>query len=462
MMPKVAIVGRPNVGKSSLLNLLAGRRVSIVDAQPGVTRDRISHPIELPPADRGGDPRWCELIDTGGYGVYSGDESLSPLTEEIESQIAVALREARLILFLVDARSGLVALDEEFAKLLRRRVGDATPIVLVANKVDDEKYAADAMEAMTLGFGEPILISAKTGVGKFDLTEAIAERLDFEVGAPAEASSELLVAIVGKRNAGKSTFVNALAGSERVIVSEMPGTTRDSVDARFEIDGHAFTAIDTAGVRKRKSVQDDIEYYSLHRTLRSIRRADVVLFLIDATGPISQVDKKLSRQIQKHFKPCVLVLNKWDLVEEKLVPEDYLDHVTQQLKGLDFAPMVFASAKNNDHVHETVDTARQLHEQAGDRVSTGKLNQVMREILERRGPSSRLGRQAKIYYVTMVGVHPPTIALFVNYPELFDDRYQRYIINRFREMLPYEEVPIRLLIRARKRPARDEAPVAEG
>ncbi|MAE60488.1 MAG: ribosome biogenesis GTPase Der, partial [Planctomycetaceae bacterium] len=322
------------------------------------------------------------------------------------------------------------------------------------------KYVADAQEATELGFGEPLTVSANTKFNKYALIETITERLDFTGTVDQAAESEMLLAIVGKRNAGKSTLVNALAGVERVIVSELPGTTRDSVDVRFVLDGRQFTAIDTAGVRKRKSMADDLEYYSYHRALRSIRRADVVMLLIDAAVPISQVDKKLSSEIQLHFKPCVIVLNKWDLLQNDLKTDDYLEYMEKALRGLDYAPIVFASAKHNDHVVETVHTAQSLYEQATQRVGTGELNQVMRDILEKRGPSGRLGRQAKIYYVTQVSVAPPTIAMFVNHVELFDEQYQRYIINSFRERLPFAEVPIRLAIRPRQRD-RDVEPVAE-
>jgi len=461
MLPKVAIVGRPNVGKSSLLNMLAGRRVSIVDPTAGVTRDRVTYQLDLPPKHKGGPVRFCEIIDTGGYGVYSGDDTLSPLTGDIERQIALAVDEADLILFVIDAQTGITPLDEQVAQLLRQRTGDLSRVVLLANKVDAAKHESDALEATSLGLGEPEMISATTARGKFDLIDLLHDRLDFTASTP-PAKSEMLLAIVGKRNAGKSTLVNALAGNERVIASELAGTTRDSVDVRFEIDGHTFTAIDTAGVRKRKSLADDVEYYSLHRALRAIRRADVVMLLIDATQRVSQVDKKLSGEILEHHKPCVVVVNKWDLVADKLEPEDYLDYLADALRGLEYAPIAFVSAKDNDGIADAVTTACELYEQAGQRVGTGKLNQFVQHLLESRGPSSKLGTRAKIFYATMVAVHPPTIALFVNEPDMFDQRYQRYLINAFREEFPFAEVPIKLLIRRRKRTDRHAEPAVEG
>ncbi|QNN23702.1 ribosome biogenesis GTPase Der [Planctomycetales bacterium ZRK34] len=460
MLPKVAIVGRPNVGKSSLLNMLAGRRVSIVDPTAGVTRDRVTYELELPPAKKGGEPRFCEVVDTGGYGVYSGDDSLSPLTDDVERQITYAVGEAALILFLIDAQTGITPLDEQVSQLLREQAGDLSRVVLIANKVDSPKLEADALEATSLGFGEPVMVSATTGRGKASVVDLLTGRIDF-TNVIAPPKSEMSLAIVGKRNAGKSTFVNALAHSERVIVSELAGTTRDSVDVRFEVDGRSFTAIDTAGVRKRKSLEDDIEYYSLHRALRAIRRADVVMLLIDATVPVSQVDKKLSGEIVEHFKPCVVVVNKWDLVADKLKPEDYVDYLADALRGLDYMPIAFISAKDNDGLADAVTTACELYEQAGQRIGTGRLNAFVQELLERRGPSTKLGTRAKIYYATMVAVHPPTIAIFVNEPDMFDQRYQRYLINAFRDEFPFGEVPIKLLVRRRKRTDRHAEPAEE-
>ncbi len=463
MLPQVAIVGRPNVGKSSLLNMLAGRRISIVDPTAGVTRDRVTYDVDLPPATKGGPARWCEVIDTGGYGIYSGDDEYHVLTDDVEHQIGTALDEAQLILFVVDAQAGVTPLDEQVAAILRQRVAGRVPVLLVANKVDSENHEADAYEAAALGFGEPIMVSAQTKRGKWDLVEAIADAIDWDAEQQAPAETEMLLAIVGRRNAGKSTFTNALAGCERVIASELPGTTRDSVDVKFTFDGRSFTAIDTAGVRKRKSIQDDVEYYSTHRTLRSIRRADVVILMVDATQDISQVDKKLSGAILEGHKPCVIVLNKWDLVGERAEPDQYLDYLTEQLRGLEFCPIIFTSALNDDHVTEAVELALSLNAQAGTRVGTGELNAAVKQILQQRGPSSKLGKRVKIFYVTQPDTDPPTVVLFVNDPDLFTPQYQRYMINNFRELLPWKEVPIKLVIRGRRRRGqeRDEEPIVE-
>ncbi len=264
-------------------------------------------------------------------------------------------------------------------------------------------------------------------------------------------SPEMKVAIVGRRNAGKSSLVNALAGAPRVIVSEIAGTTRDSVDVRFESDGRIFIAIDTAGIRKRKSWADDVEFYSHNRTEVALRRADVALLLLDATEPVSQVEKQLAGELVEAFKPTVIVVNKWDLVEAKQTPNDYLEYLTQELPMLSFAPLVFISAKNGDGTSDAIAMAFNLHTQASHRETTGKLNALVQKILTERGPSSKLGTIAKIYYISQIETNPPTIAMVVNKPELFEGAYERYLLNRLREELPYSEVPIKLIFSARRR-----------
>jgi GTP-binding protein len=443
-LPKLVIVGRPNVGKSSLLNMLAGRTVSIVEPTAGVTRDRVATQASLPPKNRGDEPHLIEVIDTGGYGI----EDTANLTADVERQIALGVAQADVVMFVIDAQSGVVTLDQRVARMLRQS-NPRTPILMVANKVDSKAHEATAFEATRLGMGEPILVSAMSGYNKRELFDAIIDAIDWSAADREPEPTGMLLAIVGKRNAGKSTLVNALANEHRVIVSEVEGTTRDSVDVRFEIDGHVFTAIDTAGVRKTKSLADDIEYYSHHRALRSIRRADVVLFLIDATVEISQVDKQLGHEILKHHKPVAIVVNKWDQARQRSTEEDYADYLEKELKGLDFAPIVFTTAKTGDGVRDAAAMALNLYEQAGERLSTSQLNQVMEQIVAEHPPTSKIGRRLKIYYATQLAVHPPTIGLFVNDPSLFDPTYQRYLIHRYRELLPYSEVPIKLVIRGR-------------
>jgi GTP-binding protein len=431
-LPIVAIVGRPNVGKSSLLNCLARRRISIVEPTPGVTRDRVSAVLEY-------ENRWFELMDTGGMEFQSTQE----LAADVERQIERALGEASAILFVVDVRDGLTPLDREVAARLRT-VG--VPVIVAANKADGERAASDIAEFYALGYEPVIAVSAKHGRGRHELADALVARLPPESAmAPPEVAMK--IAIVGKRNAGKSTFVNALAGSERVIVSEVPGTTRDAVDVRFEKDGLTYIAIDTAGLRKRKSLQDDIDFYSVTRAMESIRRADAVLLLIDAAVPISQVDKHLGATVVEAMKPVVLVVNKWDLAEGRATTDDYTDYLTKTLPGLGDAPLAFVTAKDGRNVERTIDLARSLYKQASTRVSTAALNRALDQIVEARRPPSPRTTLPKIYFATQVAVRPPTLVLFVNNPDLFTEDYRRFLENKLRGLLPFPEVPMRLLFR---------------
>lgn len=457
MLPKVVIVGRPNVGKSSLLNLLAGRRVAIVDQVAGVTRDRVGTPVELSSATDQDPVRSIELIDTGGYGIVDATD----LTTEIEQQIAAGVAEADLILFVVDIQIGMTPLDQDVARSLRTSGGAGTsakPVLMIANKVDGKSHEQAAYEMAGFGFSDPIMVSATNGYKKQELLDQIAAHIDWDHFDQTDKTDEqdMLLAIVGKRNTGKSTLVNALAGVDRMIVSEIEGTTRDSVDVQFELHNRSFTAIDTAGVRKAKSVKCDIDYYSHHRSLRSIRRADVVLLLIDAAVPISQVDRKLANEILKHHRPCVILVNKWDLAEKSHTQQEYADYIDRELQGLKFAPIVFTTAKDAEGIHDAVMMALNLYQQAGHRVNTSEINRVIEQILTKYTPMSKIRKRPKVYYSTQLSVHPPTIALFVNDPSLFDSAGRRYLINRFRDLLPFSEVPLKLLIRGRKKMSAEE------
>lgn len=451
MMPKVVIVGRPNVGKSSIFNLLAGRRISIVDPTAGVTRDRVSSTAQLPPELKEGEGPMVEICDTGGYGI----EDSQNLTTEVERQIAYAIADADLILFVVDVQTGILPLDERVARLLRTGDADLSKVLMVCNKVDGEKLEHESHKFMQMGFGEPAMVSAQTKYLKLSFLDRVRDAIDFEAlkeqgRGDTSADGGIQVAIVGKRNAGKSTLVNAFAGEDRVIVSEIEGTTRDSVDVRFQIDEHVFTAIDTAGVKKHKSIKGDIEYYSHHRSLLAIRRADVVLFMIDASVPISQVDKQLGNEILKHNKPVILVINKWDLVPEDKTQEDYATYLDDALKGMTFAPIAFLSAQKSEGLRDVMSMVINLYQQAGHRVGTGELNRIVKEIITQRLPPAHMGRRLNVFYVTQLQTYPPTIGIFVNHPDLMDNSYERFLMNRFRDELPFSEVPIKLLIRGRK------------
>jgi len=464
-MPVVAIVGRPNVGKSSLLNAIVGKRISIVQDMPGVTRDRVSTPLRI-------DDRYVELVDTGGYG-FTDEQGL---TEAIKGQIRTAITRADLVLFVVDCIDGLTAADQEIALLLRKL---SVRTVLLANKADSEKADVALAEFSRLGFGTPIGVSAHAARNLDAIDRVIRKSIDLATAPKEIPEPQMLVAIVGKRNAGKSTLVNAIAAiyqddPNRVIVSEVPGTTRDSVDVRFEKDGKTLVVIDTAGVRKKRHmVTNDVEYYSFHRAQRSIRRADVVFQLIDGTEHVSEPDKKLSQYIAEQFKPVVLVVNKWDAVLENarkqaadkdtgfspdLLMGEFSEYLDQELRHLDYAPVMFITAKDGKNVQAVLDLAQHLFKQANERVGTGRLNAAVKQIFEERVPSTPTGRRPKIYYATQVEVAPPTIVLFVNNPKFIDDSYQRFMINRFRELLPYSEIPIRLMIRGKEGRERASGP----
>jgi GTP-binding protein len=438
-LPVIAIVGRPNVGKSSLLNALAGRRIAIVDPTPGVTRDRICAPLAVGEG-------YAELVDTGGMGIQDVDQ----LTEQVESQILYAIGEAAMILFVVDAREGVTTLDRHAAATLRRQ---DKPVLLLANKMDQVDLPSQIHELHELGFGEPLPISAAHCTGLSAVLEAVCRTLGDKLGdRPVEPVMKL--AIVGKRNAGKSALINALAGQERVIVSETPGTTRDSVDVTIGLDGKTFTLIDTAGIRKRKSVAGDIEFYSLHRAMRSIRRADVVALVIDASVPVSQVDKDLAGDIVKLYKPVVIVVNKWDLARPRAGGEDYADYFAKTFPELSYAPISLTTATTGQNVRQTILLAEELFRQAATRVDTAQLNVAMAGILQQRGPSHKVGtKPPKILYATQVATAPPTIVCFVNDARSFDQGYQRFLLNQLRQRLGFAEVPVRLLLRGRRRGA---------
>lgn len=448
-MPVVAIVGRPNVGKSSLFNWLAGRRIAIVDPTAGVTRDRVSTLVEA-------GERFFELIDTGGIGI----EDVDNLTADVERQIQIAINQADVILFVVDGKAGLAPLDQEVAARLRHV---NKPILCLANKCDVENLDSQAAEFYKLGQQRVLCVSAQQNRNKETLFKLILQRLPEAGSDETPKETVMKLAIVGRRNTGKSTFVNCLAQSERMIVSEVAGTTRDSVDIRFERDGQAFIAIDTAGVRKKRSVGTNVEFYSLARAERSIRRADVVLLFLDPSVRVSKVDKQLTEYVLEHNKPCIFVINKWDLIVPTGMRTGRMaEYIHATFPSLDFVPLAFITAKEGKNVQTVLNLAQNLHKQASQRVGTGDLNRVLREALEATPPPLRQNRRAKVYYATQVAANPPTIVLFTNGPELLDKTYLRYLVKTFRDQLPFNDVPIKLHVRHKNREEREPGEGLDG
>ncbi len=435
-LPRVVIVGRPNVGKSSLLNRLVGRRVSIVEPTAGVTRDRVSVTVAH-------GARRFELTDTGGLGLV--DEVL--LKELVERQIEIALHTADLILFVIDAKEGQVPGDQMVAERLHKL---GKPVLLVANKVESRWDEFAAAEWARFGFGEPVQVSALEGHGISGLLDTILSRLPPRSAAEDPRDESILrFAIVGKRNSGKSTLTNLLVGEERMIVSEIPGTTRDAVDVEFERNGKRLLAIDTAGVRKKKSLQDAIEFFSYTRATESIRRADVVILLFDVTQEISEVDQKIARYVIDHHKPVLVAGNKIDLVDQ--VQLDKWDrYLKEKLSGLHFAPIAFLSAKDGRQVDETLEVLFELREQARTQIPTPRLNECLQQAKTALLPKSR-GKQPKLFYGTQIGTEPVSILVFVNEPPLFRGQYDRYLQNCLRERFDLGEVPIRLVFRRREK-----------
>ena len=438
MIPQVVIVGRPNVGKSTLFNWLIEKRIAIEDPTEGVTRDRLVQRVEL-------DGRVMELVDTGGMGFDDPDG----LTALIDRQIEAGLASAAVVLFIVDVRSGPLAADVEVARRIRKF---GCPVVLVANKADGPKLDPQAHEFAALGYGAPLIVSARENRNRVTLVDAILERLPEPTGDEPESADlpEMKLAMVGRRNVGKSTFVNSLAHEERVITSPIAGTTRDSIDVRFEVDGRAFLAIDTPGLRRSKSRKTDVDFYSTHRAQRSVRRADVVLLFFDASEPIGKVDKQLADTITEEAKPVVFVVNKWDLYAADVKKQEWEEYLRDTFRTMPWAPVAFVTATKGRNVKAVIDTAQRLYRQSRERTPTARLNTVLRQAVEaNRPPADSRGRPVRLYYATQVEVAPPTIVISASAPRSLSDPYRRYLLNAFRKELPVHEVPIRLYVRGK-------------
>lgn len=412
--------------------------MAIVEDVAGVTRDRLTTLIEH-------EDRHFELIDTGGIGI----EDVDNLTAQIESQIDAAIEVADVLLFVVDSRTGLVPLDAEVADRLRKI---NKPILLVANKTDSPTQDTNADEFHQLGRGTLVRVSVLQNRHKQDLLDLIVERLPADDTTNEEIEPPTMkVAIVGRRNVGKSTFVNTLAHEERVIVSEVPGTTRDSVDVMFELDGHKFMAIDTPGLRRTKSIRTDIDWYGAHRAQRSIRRADVVLLFFDCMEPMSKVDKQLAHYISDEFKPCIFVINKWDQLAGKIPTERWVTYVREHFPTMAYCPIAFVTGQTGKNVKTLLNHAQMLFKQAKERISTSMLNKLVKAAMERHEPPLYKLKRPKVYYATQVANEPPTIVLVCNNPQGFTAPYRRYLLSFLRDHLPFGEIPIKIYLQPRKR-----------
>ncbi|MCZ8535768.1 ribosome biogenesis GTPase Der [Paenisporosarcina quisquiliarum] len=432
--PVVAIVGRPNVGKSTIFNRIVGERISIVEDIPGITRDRLYSSAD-----------WLthefNIIDTGGIEI--GDE---PFLEQIRQQAEIAIQEADVIIFLTNGREGVTAADEQVAKILYKT---KKPVVLAINKIDNPDMRSMIYDFYSLGFGEPFPISGSHGLGLGDLLDEVAKNFP-EQDEEEYPENVIKFSLIGRPNVGKSSLVNSFLGDERVIVSEIAGTTRDAIDTQYEYDDQPYVIIDTAGMRKKGKVYETTEKYSVLRALRAIERSDVVLVVLNAEEGIQEQDKKIAGYAHEAGKAVIIVVNKWDAVEKD---EKTMNKTTKMIREhflfLDYAPIIFVSAKTNQRVHSILPIINRVSENHAMRVTSSVLNEVIEDSVARNPAPTDKGRRLRIYYATQVAIKPPTFVVFVNEPEIMHFSYERFLENRIRESFDFEGTPIRLITRAR-------------
>ena len=451
--PVVALVGRPNVGKSTIFNRLVGEPLAIVDDTPGTTRDRLF-----------GQGEWLnivfDLIDTGGIDPSSTKQG-EPLSvgsadfiEQIRTQAQIAIQDADVVLFIVDAICGVTPADQEVAQILRRsqKIVDGKPyppVLLVVNKADSERYRNQAPQFFELGMGDPHPISALHGTGTGDLLDALLTAFPEQVED--EDDDSIKIAIVGKPNVGKSSLLNRLVGQERSIVSDIPGTTRDSVDTHIDVNGLPVTLIDTAGIRRRGKIEPGVEKYSVVRSLRAIERADVSLLVLDATAGITAQDTHIAGFILEAMKSAVVIVNKWDAVtKDSFTMQSYTEHLRRELNFMPYVPVLFISAKTGQRVDQVMPTALHVQEERLARLTTSQINRILQEAKEAHSPTTKSGRTLKIFYGTQGRSDPPTFLIYVNDPELAHFTYMRFLENRFRQSYPFTGTPIRLVFKGRR------------
>lgn len=440
----VAIVGRPNVGKSTLFNRLVGRREAVVENIPGVTRDRL-----YDVADWNG--RQFTIVDTGGL---STDET-DPLVSRIRAQAEMAVEEADLIVLVVDGTEGLTPLDEDVANDLRKT---QKPVLVAVNKTEGKKGKAGVSDFYALGIGEVFPISATQGDGVADLLDEIVDRLPPPEQAEEFPEDVLRVALIGRPNVGKSSMLNAILGEDRVVVSDIPGTTRDTVDTYFERGDDKYVLVDTAGIRRPGKVQGSVEYYCVLRASRAIESSDVAILVINGEEGLVDGDKRVGGMAHEEGRACVIAVNKWDLMRKghqkwteslaRRIRREFTEHLRAEMPFLEYAPVVFVSALLAENIDDLLDTVNDVAEAHARRVSTGELNRVIQEAVD-ANPRSEKGRPLRVYYATMSQVKPPTVVLFVNDPELMHFSYERYLLNKLRAAFGYEGTPIRLVVRRR-------------
>lgn len=435
--PIVAIVGRPNVGKSTLFNQIGKRRVSIVDDMPGVTRDRIYM-----------DAEWLNhtftMIDTGGIEFEDDDHILKSMRQ----QALVAMEEADVIVFVVDGRTGLTSADEEVGHMLRNT---KKPVVLAVNKIDSPQLEANIYEFYNLGLGDPLGIAASNSLGLGDLLDAVVAAFPANVAEDKE-EDEISIAVIGRPNVGKSSIVNALIGETRVIVSNVPGTTRDAIDTHFVADNIKFMLIDTAGMRRKGKIDEAVERYSVMRSLRAVDRADVVLMVINAEEGITEQDKKIAGYAHESGKGVIIVVNKWDVFPDKNDKSTlrFTEDLRDEIGFLQYAPVLYTSALTGQRIPRITELVKYVADQQSMRIQTSVLNELIRDAVSVNPPPSHRGKQLKIYFMTQADIQPPKFIIFVNDPELMHFSYLRFLENRLRESFGFEGTPLKLIVRGRK------------
>ena len=436
----VSIVGRPNVGKSTLFNRLCRKRSAIVDFEAGITRDRKYEDVEW-------NGKIFKLVDTGGI-VFNSIETIDKM---VLHQVMLAIDESDLIIFMVDAQTGTTDIDKEIAKILYPH---KDKVMLVANKADNEKYEWEVYDFLQLGFGDAIPISASQGRNTGDFLDAVIELIPetqsiFQLD---EKSSATRIAVVGKPNVGKSSIVNLLLGNPKLIVTEIPGTTRDAIDSPFRYHNKDYVLIDTAGLRRKTRVNYGVEYFSTLRTIEAIDRCDIVVLVLTADEELSVQDIKIASYAKRKMKEIMVVYNKWDLIEKETnTINKYLKELHYQMPFLQFAPVLFISAKTTQRIHRIMETVAKIEEESEKRISTAELNRFMEKVIMHRPPTHPSGRHIKIYYITQAAVKPPTFIFFCNTPSLITENYRRYLHNQLREMFKFEGVSIKLIFKGRKK-----------